>query len=185
MSNRFRFPESAGDLIGAHLSTKGGLHTVFDRAAAVKADSIALFSKNSSQWKARVLTDEDCALFHETRGSMPVPIFVHASYLINLATINPIFRRKSHAAMVEELMRAERLGAGALVLHPGAHMGLGSKKGVERIARALDRIHAAIPHCRTITLLETAAGQPSTSPASTIVPVKPLTIHSSAHEVLV
>jgi len=161
MIDRFRFPEMAGDLIGAHLSTKGGLHTIFERAATVSAGSIGLFSKNSTQWKAKVLTDEDCALFHKTRGVAGTPLLVHASYLINLATVNPIFRRKSHGAMVEELTRAERLGAGALVLHPGAHMGSGSKKGVERIARALDRIHAAIPDCRTITLLETAAGQGS------------------------
>jgi len=161
MTDRFRFPESAGDLIGAHLSTRGGLHTIFQRAATVNAGSIALFSKNSTQWKAKVLTDEDCALFHATRGVVQTPLLVHASYLINLATVNPIFRRKSHGAMVEELTRAERLGARALVLHPGAHMGSGSRKGVERIARALDKIHAAIPNCRTITLLETAAGQGS------------------------
>lgn len=161
MSDRFRFPESAGDLIGAHLSTNGGLHTIFERASAVRAGSIAMFSKNSTQWKARVLTDEDCRLFHDTRGAARQPLLVHASYLINLATVNPIFRRKSRAAMIEELLRAERLGAGAVVLHPGAHLGAGSKKGVERIARALDRIHAAIPDCRTITLLETAAGQGS------------------------
>lgn len=159
MSDRFRFPDSAGDLIGAHLSTKGGLHTVFQRASTVNAGAIALFSKNSNQWKAKVLTDDDIRLFHETRGARRQPLLVHASYLINLA--NPIFRKKSRAAMIEELLRAERLGAGALVLHPGAHVGAGSKKGLDRIARSLDRIHAAIPGCSTITLLETAAGQGS------------------------
>ena len=33
---RFTFPDSHGDLLGAHISTKGGLHTVFDRAKAIK-----------------------------------------------------------------------------------------------------------------------------------------------------
>ena len=156
---RFRYSEKHGDLIGAHLSTKGGLHTVFDRAAEVNASAVALFAKNSNQWKGKELTDEDCALFAKKRSVKPV--FTHASYLINLATTNPDFHRKSIAALIDELNLAQRLGIRAVVLHPGAHMGAGPKAGIDRIARSLDRIHAAIPHHRVITLLETSAGQGS------------------------
>jgi len=156
---RFRYSEKAGDLLGAHISTKGGLHTVFDRAAEIGATAIALFAKNSNQWKGKELTEEDRALF---AGKRTVgPIYTHASYLINLATTDPELRRKSIAAMVDELDRAERLGIRAVVLHPGAHMGEGVEAGIDRIARSLDEIHAAIPDHRTITLLETAAGQGS------------------------
>ena len=35
--SRFTFPDTHGDLLGAHISTKGGLHTVFDRAAEINA----------------------------------------------------------------------------------------------------------------------------------------------------
>jgi hypothetical protein len=47
--SRFSFPDAPGDLIGAHISTKGGLHTVFERAAAIEASALALFAKNSNQ----------------------------------------------------------------------------------------------------------------------------------------
>lgn len=156
---RFHYSDKHGDLIGAHLSTKGGLHTVFDRAAEVNASAVALFAKNSNQWKGKELTDEDCALFTTKRSIKPV--FTHASYLINLATTNPEFHRKSIAALIDELDRAERLGIRAVVLHPGAHMGAGAKAGIERIARSLDRIHARIPDHKVVTLLETSAGQGS------------------------
>jgi deoxyribonuclease IV len=156
---RFRYSEKHGDLIGAHLSTKGGLHTVFERAEAVHATAVALFAKNSNQWKGKELTDDDCALFAEKRSVKPV--FTHTSYLINLATTNAEFHRKSIAAMIDELDRAERLGIGAVVLHPGAHMGAGAKAGIDQIARSLDQIHAAIPHHKVVTLLETSAGQGS------------------------
>jgi deoxyribonuclease-4 len=157
--NRFRFPKAKGDLIGAHISTKGGLHTVFERAAAIDASALALFAKNSNQWKGKVLTDEDCVLFAKTRTVKP--ILTHASYLINLATTNPEFHRKSIEAMIDELDRAERLGIHAVVLHPGAHMGAGPPSGLDQIARSLDQVHAAIPQHKVITLLETAAGQGS------------------------
>ena len=157
--SRFRFPDSHGDLLGAHISTKGGLHTVFDRAAEISASALALFAKNSNQWKGKVMSDDDVALFAAKRNVRP--LLTHASYLINLATTNPEFHRKSIDAMIDELDRAERLGIHAVVLHPGAHLGAGPAAGIEQIARSLDQIHAAIPNHKVVTLLETAAGQGS------------------------
>ena len=157
--SRFAFPDAPGDLIGAHLSTKGGLHTIFDRATEIDASAAALFAKNSSQWKGKELTDEDCAVFTEKRTVRP--LLTHASYLINLATTNAEFHRKSIAAMVDELDRAERLGIHAVVLHPGAHLGAGHEAAIDQIARSLDTIHAMLPNHRVVTLLETAAGQGS------------------------
>ncbi len=155
--SRFRFPDAPGDLIGAHLSTKGGLPTVFERAAAIDASAVALFAKNSNQWKGKTLTDDDCAAFAAQRNVRPM--LTHASYLINLATTNPEFHRKSIVALADELDRAERLGIHAVVLHPGAHMGAGAEAAIDQIARSLDAVHALIPNHRVVTLLETAAGQ--------------------------
>lgn len=156
---RFSFPDAPGDLIGAHLSTRGGLHTIFERAAAIEASAVALFAKNGNQWKGKEMTDADCAQFASMRTVRP--LLTHASYLINLATTNEEFHRKSIAAMIDELDRAERLGIHAVVLHPGAHMGAGSDAAIDQIARSLDAVHAAIPNHRVVTLLETAAGQGS------------------------
>jgi deoxyribonuclease IV len=157
--SRFAFPHAVGDLVGAHVSTKGGLHTVFGRAAAIDATAIALFAKNSNRWKGKPLKDEERALFAEKRAIGPT--LSHASYLINLATTNEELHLKSIAAMIDELDRAERLGIHAVVLHPGSHLGSGADAGLDQIARSLDRIHAALPKHRVATLLETAAGQGS------------------------
>ena len=155
--SRFTFPDAPGDLIGAHLSTKGGLPTIFDRATEINASAAALFAKNGNQWKGKEMTEADCAEFAAKRTVGP--LLTHASYLINLATTNPEFHRKSIAALADELDRAERLGIHAVVLHPGAHLGSGAAAGIDQIARSLDTIHALIPNHRVVTLLETAAGQ--------------------------
>ena len=157
--SRFAFPRSAGDMIGAHLSTRGGLPTAFERAGIVGASCVALFAKNSNQWKGKELTDEDCEEFTRKRSTRAV--LTHTSYLINLATTNPEFHRKSLLAMADELDRAERLGIHAAVLHPGAHMAAGASAGMDQIARSFDMIHAAIPDHEVVTLLETSAGQGS------------------------
>ena len=123
---RFSFPDAPGDLLGAHISTQGGLHTVFERASAIKATALAMFAKNSNQWKGKTLTDEAIAEFTAARNVLP--IVTHASYLINLATTNPEFHAKSIAGMIDELDRAgmqhhgvdaETLGAIELVDHAG------------------------------------------------------------------
>jgi deoxyribonuclease-4 len=161
--SRFSFPDAPGDLIGAHISTKGGLHTVFERASMIDASAIALFAKNSNQWKGKTMTDEDCATFSSLRAASfaAQPILTHASYLINLATTNAEFHKKSIDAMADEIDRAERLGIHAVVLHPGAHMGAGVGKAIDQIARSFDRIHRKLKKHRVVTLLETAAGQGS------------------------
>lgn len=157
-----RFPDANGDLLGAHVSSKGGLPNIFERANAINASAAALFTKNSNQWNAKPLTDDDVAAFAGARATWGGgPLIAHASYLINLATTNEVFYEKSIAAMIDELQRAARLGVWAVVLHPGAHLGSGIDMGIDQIARSLDRIHAQIPGCPTITLLETAAGQGS------------------------
>lgn len=159
MTSRFHFSEDHGDLIGAHLSTKGGLATIFERGREINATAAALFAKNGNQWKGKELTDDDCRSFTAQRTIRP--LLTHASYLINLATTNAEFHRKSIVAMIDELDRAERLGVHAVVLHPGAHMGAGADSGLDQIARSLDQVHAAIPDHKVVTLLETAAGQGS------------------------
>ncbi len=79
--SRFRFSPEHGDLLGAHMSTRGGLHTAFGRAVEIGARAIALFAKNSNQWKGKVMTDDDLSLFRERRHLQPV--LTHASYLID------------------------------------------------------------------------------------------------------
>lgn len=160
--SKLSFPSAGGDFLGAHVSTKGGLATGFARARAIQATALAIFTKNASQWKAKPLSDQDCADFRAERGDLKnQPLLSHASYLINLATTNEEFYAKSLVAMADELVRAERLGVDAVVLHPGAHMGAGVETGLEQIARSFDRIHRTIPDVKVLTLLETAAGQGS------------------------
>jgi deoxyribonuclease IV len=159
--SRFAY-DGCGDLLGAHVSTKGGPPTIFARGEAIGARALALFSKNSNQWKARPLDDDVCARFASERERTGIrPLFAHTSYLINLATTNPEFLEKSVVAMIDELTRAEMLSLPAIVLHPGAHMGSGSEAGIDSIARGLDQVHASLPENGVVTLLETSAGQGS------------------------
>lgn len=152
---------SQDDLIGAHVSARGGVCNVFDRADEIGASAVAFFSKNNNRWAAPPLGDEECATFLERRRDSGAPLMIHAAYLINLAATDERILERSIAGLEDELRRAAKLGAESLVIHPGAHMGAGVAKGLDRIARSLDEVHRRLPEIGTKTLLETSAGQGS------------------------
>lgn len=95
---------------------------------------------------------------HRQRGELS-SIFAHASYLINLATLNPKFHANSLRALSEELVRTDQLELPFLVMHPGAHMGAGEEAGTDKIAKSIDAVFANIPKVKTRLALETTAGQ--------------------------
>src|SRR5262245_11286296 len=109
--------------LGAHMSIAGGLPYAVARARAHRCESLQIFTKNASQWRARPLPRDEIVEFREAvRQSGIRPVVAHASYLINIATSNPALRAQSISALAEEVDRAEMLGLLGVVLHPGARM---------------------------------------------------------------
>jgi len=151
-------------LLGIHMSIAGGLYKAVERAEAVGAEAVQLFSKSSNQWKAKVLTDEMVEQFQATlRDSTVAAPIIHDSYLINLASPKDELWEKSIAAFQEELERATRLAVPYVVTHPGAYTSSDRESGLRRIAEALDRIHDELHSGddadASLCLLETTAGQ--------------------------
>jgi deoxyribonuclease IV len=148
-------------LAGAHMSIAGGMHCAFERGKEVHCRTIQVFLKNSNQWKSKILTEEDRILFQNAQKDTAIaPVLAHDSYLINLASPDSGLRRRSLNAFIEEMKRANFLGIPYLVMHPGAHVGIGIQAGIENVARAL-RHALEIVEPPIAILLENTAGQGS------------------------
>ena len=131
-----RRSSAAALLAGAHMSIAGGIDRAVDRAAEVGCRAMQIFTKSSSQWRARPLLDPEVREFRrKIRDHGIRRVLAHNSYLINMASPDDSLWRKSIAAMVEELERCEMLGVPSLICHPGAHKGAGPDAGLERIAQ--------------------------------------------------
>jgi len=149
-----------GPLLGAHMSIAGGLEKALFRGHALGCTTIQLFTKNSNQWRERVLEETEIRLFREVRAETGInPVISHASYLINLASPDSEVYAKSLEAMVCEIRRCDQLGIDYVVLHPGFHKGSGEAWGIGRAAEALDAIHADTAGARVGIALESTAGQ--------------------------
>jgi deoxyribonuclease-4 len=174
-------------LFGVHCSIAGGFHTALSEAMRLECGTVQMFvsqprvwnvtpvpatktgsrfgkllTKSSNQWAARELSDDDVKTFrqHLRKSRLRFPL-AHDSYLINLASPDEKLFRKSTESFAVEVQRAERLGLRYLVTHPGACLDSGEECGLERVAQALDEVHARCPGFRVQVLLETTAGQGS------------------------
>jgi deoxyribonuclease-4 len=144
-------------LLGAHVSTSGGVVTAFPRAAAIGANVIQIFTKQASQWREPAIDEADRVRFRALRESSGVVYTcAHDSYLINLASPNPMLWARSLVSFISELRRCEALGLDALVSHPGNYMD-DRNEGLVRNAVAIGIALGIVPG-RTRLLMEMTAG---------------------------
>jgi deoxyribonuclease IV len=143
-------------LLGAHEPIAGGVSTAFARAEADGADCLQVFTRNARGWAVKPLDEEEIRRFRGEARRTGKPVAAHSSYLINCAASDREIRKKSWAALAEELGRCEQLGIAALIFHPGSHEdgARGAKLVSEAMERALDKVPG-----KTRLLVETTAGQ--------------------------
>ena len=150
-------------LFGAHLSIAGGYHLAAEAAASLKCETVQLFTKAPSQWAGKPITDDEAITFRSAVKKAKLKFTtVHDSYLINLAAPEEVAWQKSIRAFVDEIERADKLGAKYLVTHPGAHVGSGEEAGIKRVIDALKIAFEQTINANVIVLLEATAGMGTT-----------------------
>jgi deoxyribonuclease-4 len=145
-------------LLGAHVSTSGGIHTAIDRIEAMGGDAVQLFTQSPRAWRPTNHDPKNFELFKERRAKAGIEgVLCHALYLINLATPNDEIYEKSVASLLNTVQVACAIEAEGVVLHVGSHQGAGLEAGLERVAGAL---RIALGECSDATwlLLENSAG---------------------------
>ena len=147
-------------ILGAHMSIAGGYYKAVEEAYRCGCECVQIFTKNNNQWRAKPITETDIQEFRSKLKEFNIghPIS-HSSYLINLASPKPELWKKSVAAFIVELERAEALGIPYVVLHPGAFVDSSEAQGIRRVIRALDQVHRSLKGIAAQCLLETTAGQ--------------------------
>lgn len=146
-------------LVGAHVSIAGGIEKAISRGEAVGCTAIQVFTRNASRWLAKPLAADSIGAFRAARQNSRIEyVAAHDSYLINLASPDPVLRDKSVAAFIDEMERCSQLGIEDLVMHPGAHVGQGAEAGLATLVESFQRIFSAAPK-NVRVLVENTAGQ--------------------------
>jgi deoxyribonuclease IV len=96
--------------IGAHVDPASPL----DEAASRQADAVQFFLSDPQGWKAPAPRTDAGQL----RAS-PVEVYIHAPYVINVATLNNRIRIPSRKLLVAHATAAAEVGAAGLIVHGG------------------------------------------------------------------
>jgi len=125
-------------LIGAHVSTGGGLAKAIERGAERGCESIQIFNQSPRMWRPTKYGADDFAEFKEAMASSPVEaVVIHAVYLINCASKDKELRKKSLASLIHALRTGDGIGAAGVVLHPGAQKGEPHGPSMKRAAKVI------------------------------------------------
>ena len=125
-------------LIGAHVSTGGGLPNAIERGKERGCESIQIFHQSPRMWRPTNHTEEDFAAFREAMDASPVEaVIIHAVYLINCATKDKELRKKSLTSLTHALRVGDGIGARGVVLHPGSQKTDPLKPSLKRASKVI------------------------------------------------
>ncbi|NPV49418.1 MAG: deoxyribonuclease IV [Armatimonadetes bacterium] len=146
--------------LGFHVPIAGGLSHCLHEARLRRCQTLQIFTSAPVQWALRPFDTAEAAAFVEgLRHADMAPLFIHAPYLLNLASPDRLLRRRSTARLVSDLRLANQWGAAGVVLH------LGSGGESSRPASALKRVAASLREALdragppALAILENCAGQ--------------------------
>ena len=148
-------------LIGAHVSTAGGLVEAHGRGVERGCEAIQVFNQSPRQWRPTRWKPDDVAEFLELMKGGPIKsVTIHAVYLINPATKDRGMRKKSADSLIHALRMGDEIRADGVVLHPGSTVGEPRDEALPRVGEMLKHVLSESEDCRL--LLENTAGAGNT-----------------------
>ena len=131
-------------LIGSHVRSDNPLAGALDD----EADAVQIFLGDPQSWKKPPPRDDTDML----RRS-PIPVYVHAPYLINVASANNRVRIPSRKILQDTCDAAADINAAAVIVHGGHADDGDTEAGIDRWVKALAALNTNVP-----VYLENTAG---------------------------
>ncbi len=145
--------------LGVHTSIAGGIPLSLERARELGCSTMQIFSHNPRQWLANKIPADSAARFRELRRAYDIdPVYIHTSYLINLASLNNDMLDKSIQLLIREMDLADSLEADYVVLHTGSASQDSGENARKRAIGAL-KVVAGLKKWESRLLLENTAGE--------------------------
>ena len=145
-------------LIGAHVSTAGGVEKSVKRAQDIGAECIQIFASSPRTWKFRPIPEEKSSKFRAAAAEASLgPTVLHASYLVAIASSDPALVERSVQSLINHLRASEQLGALGLIFHPASHKGRGFDAVFDQFVTSVQTVLEEAPG-ESLLMLETSAG---------------------------
>ncbi len=147
-------------ILGAHVSTAGGIHKSIKNGDDLQCDAIQIFLANPNRWESKPPTTEVIDEFRKAWSDSPIrDVIVHDIHLSNLASPKKDVLEKSRNQFNKQMELAQKIDIRFLVTHLGAHLGEGEEVGLKKLTESFDLLIETTDAEDVIILLETTAGQ--------------------------
>jgi deoxyribonuclease-4 len=144
--------------VGVHLSLGAAPIESLAEAHEEGAACIQIFASSPGAWKPPALSERKIQDLQHARSNLAIdPIVIHAIYLINLASSDPVLVHRSLSSLIHTLHAGAACGAGAVVTHLGSHGGRGFEEVAGAVANGLLEVAESTPDTIEL-LLENSAG---------------------------
>ena len=144
--------------VGAHVSIAGALSNSIDNILKIDGNCLQIFAGSPRLWFRKPFSEKEVRDFlHGIKEHHLGPVFIHALYLVNLASINSEVFEKSVTSLVMDMQNGARISSAGVIVHSGSHLGAGFDSVKDQLVAVLERILAQTDNCDLI--LENAAGQ--------------------------
>lgn len=144
-------------LIGAHVSPAGGLQNAVTRGTDLGCEAIQIFHQSPRAWRPTNYGPEDFEAFNQAFAPSPLgSIVIHAVYLINTATPDPVIREKSLASLLHAVRIGDAIGSDGVILHAGSRKGDPVDEAIQRSGELVCEVLAETARCPI--LFENTAG---------------------------
>jgi deoxyribonuclease-4 len=145
--------------IGIHTSKSGSLERAALKAQELGANTFQIFSSSPRMWRPGTPDPADILRLRSVREKHDLtPLVIHDSYLINLASCEPVIRANSIKAFRGEIERAIAIGAEFLVMHPGNCKGQPLEQGLANVVGGLAEAAHGLRSSTLTILLENTVG---------------------------
>ena len=142
--------------IGAHVPTRGGLLSAIRAARECGADAIQVFLSNPRAWAPPRISRKEADAFRQAWGESGLgPMFVHAPYVVNLASPVPEFLERSIDVIRQAVAAASSVGANGYVVHAGSG---GPGEPAESFRRTVSALRAVPAQGGCDVVVELTAG---------------------------
>ena len=102
------------------------------------AESMQIFNQSPRAWRPTNYSDDDFAAFRARMKKSPVKsVFIHAAYLINVASDDAELCRKSLTSLTHALSVGDAIGAAGVIVHPGSGKGQAPGPTFKKLGRAM------------------------------------------------
>lgn len=147
--------------IGAHVSIAGGVENAPERAKAIGAEVMQIFTRSPQGGKVPPITPDVVKKFKANCEKFDIKdTYVHAPYFINFASSNNRIKYGSISSVKQELDRASLLGAKYVMTHLGSAKDLGEKEAIKQTTESLKKVFDGYKGSAKL-LIENSAGSGS------------------------